>query len=499
VSLCALPDREPSHRGCRFWAVDLDNLGAPVAGRASAAERPVAVAVGNVADDRAARVTVRASDGVDETQVAEAKVPPSGVEVLELPGRDVRGATRDYLAFRIDSDVPVVAVQLGPGSVDGASADASLLLPQAALGEDHVVVTGDAWTDADGTGYGAFVVVVGTTAEQVEVTVEPTAEVEVPAGATQQGGTVRARLAAYEVLALPSRVAEARAPGAGNLSGTRVRATGPVAVLAGNAATAVPQGGEDERCCADHLEEQFPPLSAWGTRTVAAGALPRDPYAPEGDVWRVTAGAQAADLRWAPSRPQGAPAALAARESVEFETVGDLLLESSAPVLLVHFVQSSRVAGEAVPRESCDPATDRGQGPCTLSTGVLSACGTVPGPGGRLGYQCAPVGDPAMTIVPPVGAYGEEHVFVTPPGYEIDFVSVLAPVSARLLLDGEALAGPERIAADGEDGVWGRVTFPVADGPHRLSSSEPAAVLVLGYDRDVAYGFPAGLELTAGR
>jgi len=175
------------------------------------------------------------------------------------------------------------------------------------------------------------------------------------------------------------------------------------------------------------------------------------------------------------------------------------VVESEAPVLLVRFVQSSRRAGEAVLRESCDPATDRGAGPCTLSTGVLSACGSTPGPGGTVSYHCAPVGDPAMTVVPPVEAFGTEHVFAVPSGYTTDFLSVLAPTAASLRLDGEALPAAERIAQGGDGTVWGRLLLPVGDGPHRLSSNRPAALLVGGYDRDVAYGFPGGFELAVDR
>ncbi len=131
--------------------------------------------------------------------------------------------------------------------------------------------------------------------------------------------------------------------------------------------------------------------------------------------------------------------------------------------------------GEQWSADRCSRST--GAGPCTLSTGVLSACGTTPGPGGTVVYHCAPVGDPAMTIVPPVEAYGTEHVFVVPSGYAVDFVSVLAPATARLLLDGEPLQAPARIGTDGEGVLWGRLTLPVRDGPHRLSSSLTGAYL----------------------
>ena len=37
----------------------------------------------------------------------------------------------------------------------------------------------------------------------------------------------------------------------------------------------------------------------------------------------------------------------------------------------------------------------------------------------------------------------------------------------------------------------------VSDGVHRIDASEPVGVIVYGYDDDVSYGYPAGLDLTA--
>jgi len=97
-----------------------------------------------------------------------------------------------------------------------------------------------------------------------------------------------------------------------------------------------------------------------------------------------------------------------------------------------------------------------------------------------------------------VEAHGTEHVFVVPSGYAIDFVSVLAPSAAHVRLDGEPLDALARIGTDGAGTLWGSLALSVADGPHRLSSSLPCTLLLGGYDRDVAYGFPGGWEPTAG-
>ena len=39
--------------------------------------------------------------------------------------------------------------------------------------------------------------------------------------------------------------------------------------------------------------------------------------------------------------------------------------------------------------------------------------------------------------------------------------------------------------------------MPVADGVHTMEATEPIGVVAYGYDKDVSYGYTAGLNLTS--
>lgn len=521
-SLCGLHDVQASHQGCQFWAVDLENVaardppGGPDAGRVSPAEAQFAIAVGNVADTgpaqgtagdtrQIATVSVYRIDRGVEVEVAKAEVAPGGVKVFELAPHNVEGAVLAPLAYRITADLPVIAYQFNPlnNAAQAFSNDASLLLPQSALGEEYVVATGDAVFGLDGgrsVPWGAFVAVVGTTAQEVHVTVHMTADFEAPDDPDVQvvGRKVTARLRSHEVLSLRSIPLDSGGEGAGNLSGARVEADGPVAVFAGNVATLVPHLDSDNKCCADHLEEQFLPTSAWGKRFLGAGAMVRNPVTPEGDEWRVVAGAQGAQLTWAPQRPVDAPGALLPFESVRFGTTSDpFLLTADEPVQLVHFVKSSHYVGPPEETAACDPERDRGQGRCSLVTGFMAACAAYVDAQGATRHRCAPVGDPAMTLVPPMERWRSEYVFLTPSDYAVDFALILAPVGARMELDGEPVDPDEfeEIVRPRSSPALGRYLLPLSDGGHELISDEPVGLMLFGYDRDVSYGYPGGLDL----
>ncbi len=521
-SLCGVQDRQVSYQGCQFWAVDLENVAASDRGlednddRVSPADAQFAVAVGNVASTRpsegsdgghadTATVSVYRVDAGQEREVAKAEVPPGGVKVFDLEPHNVEGSAVAPMAYRITSDLPVVAYQFNPlnNGEQAFSNDASMLLPQSALGEDYVITTGDAVFGLEGgvsVPWGAFVAVVGTTLDDVHVTLQMTADFEVPddPAVVVAGRQVTARLGSHDVLSLRSLPIDRGGEGAGNLSGVRVQSDGPVAVFAGNVATLVPHTAVDDKCCADHLEEQFLPTSAWGRSLLGAGALVRNPAAPEGDIWRVTAGDRGAQLSWTPSRPDDAPSALLPYESARFQTWSEhFLLEADAPVQLVHFVKSSHNVGAPEETQACDPERDRGAGRCSLVTGFMAACDAYVDGEGATRFRCAPVGDPAMTIVPPRERWRREYVFLTPSDYAVDFALVLAPKEARIELDGVRLDSEEfeEIVRPRDKTPLGRYVLQLSDGGHELISDTPVGLMVFGYDRDVSYGYPGGMDL----
>ena len=136
-----------------------------------------------------------------------------------------------------------------------------------------------------------------------------------------------------------------------------------------------------------------------------------------------------------------------------------------------------------------------------------------------------PGGDPSLIIVPPMEQYRTRYVFLTPDKYMFDFIAVMAPREATVLLDGNPLDsyGCSISPADGRneeergkplpDHVVYRcqLSFPVIDpslpspdnvmpgsqndGVHRVDADSPVMVLAYGFDSYVSYGYAAGTQL----
>ena len=147
--LCSIAATSLSNVGCEYWALDLDN--ANVGDTLNAAAQQFAVVVSNPQPDITAELTVWQDDTKpgepgDPREVLTTPVFPLGLEVLRLGARELDGSpdgefntgTHSALtrhAYRITSNVPVVAVQFNPlTNVDVFSNDASLLKPLEALG-----------------------------------------------------------------------------------------------------------------------------------------------------------------------------------------------------------------------------------------------------------------------------------------------------------------------------------------------------------------------------
>lgn len=74
-------------------------------------------------------------------------------------------------------------------------------------------------------------------------------------------------------------------------------------------------------------------------------------------------------------------------------------------------------------------------------------------------------------------------------------MNVVAPRGTSVELDGVPIPALEFEALGRREYVVARLR--VADGVHRLRASAPVGVSAYGYDRDVSYAYPAGLDLTA--
>lgn len=531
ADLCQEAAKNKSNVGCEYWSADLDNafLGAT----SNAAGQQFAIVVSNPQPDAPAHVVIEQNDAPlgsppAVSVVAEADIPPNNLRVFKLGPREVDGSPPDTFdqgmgtaltpnAFRLRSHLPVVAYQFNPlDNVAVFSNDASLLKPTESvtytpgLLEPAYVVLGwpqtIAHTDDPDTNFDpsypinlrAFVTVVGT---RPDTRLRFTTAVRVIPGEglpEMQPGDVRElTLQPFDVLNLETGGFNA------DFTGSLIEADQPVMVFSGSEASDAPffQKLSERFCCADHLEEQLDPIRTAGTRFIAAHAPNRSQavfragatlsgVVDEPEYFRILAvSAQGPTQVTTTLPPPDDSFSLQARGAWrDIRATRDFMAQSNLPVTLAS-VQASQDAA-----------------------GVMRGL---------------PGGDPSLIIIPPVEQYRPDYVFLTPDKYSFDFISIMAPPDAIVLIDGTSVAdfGCEKAAADGlTEQQRGSPTppavvyrcqfsFPIVDatktapnnvqagiqndGVHRVQSDRDVMVLVYGFDNYVSYGYAAGTRLEA--
>jgi hypothetical protein len=521
-NLCETAARERSNVGCEYWAVDLDNA---VTFQGNAAAQQYAVVVSNAEPDLVATITVdedTAAVGAPQAirTVATARVGPRSLEVFKLGPKEVDGSapgsfdtgTHTALsrgAYRVRSDVPIVAYQFNPlENANVFSNDASLLLPTAALGGGGgraYVIAGWPQTIARSedpaqnfdSDLRAFLAIVGTTPD-TRVHVKSTARVvgggPVPGGVVV-GGEFDVTLQPFEVLNLETGDFNA------DFTGTLIDSNQPVAVHVGTEASDAPFYSTiaSRSCCADHLEEQAIPLRAAGKRYVL-GRVPNRSRALAAAGAAISAFDEPEFYRVVATR--SGTTKVTTTLPPPFDSV-ELTGEGSNQVLVAHqdFVMTA-----TQPVLVADVQASQ------------EAAGVVRG---------LPGGDPSLTFVAPVEQWRSEYVLLTPDKYAFDFLVVTAPFGAQVFVDGLMIDGTVCELAPG-DGLTEKtrkskdppfvvyrcqLSFPVVDstkpppltgygdtgrqndGVHRVQSDYPVGVLVYGFDAFVSYAYAGGTEL----
>ena len=513
-----------SNSGCEYWAVDLDN-------HYGAQDSPFAVIVSNLTGE-VATVTVSQRDhgAAEPVEVTTRSVPANALEIINLPARQPDGARIGWNAYRIQSDNQIIAYQFNPlDNVDVFSNDASLLLPVNTFGQEYRILTmpellgggppvppgqscpavcgalpGGVCLD-DGTGSGTQACSVpyrGTLT--VVASLDATVVTVFPSTTTLAGDGVPAMVAgqAYNFELQPYQVLNLKsdAPG-GDLTGTRVTADKPIGVFAGHEAAIT-----SDKCCADHLEQQMFPVNTWGSQYVASKAFTRGQ---EDDYWRVLAANDGTIVTFTPS--VAPDAVLDAGDWIQIESNADFVIAANGPIAVAQVLASSQETLFAPPGAPCAGDYDCHPGYLCLVQGVFDKRCVPPGcdpanagggqgcPSGHActclndGCFCLAIGDPALISHASQEQYRTDYVFLTPDKYQDDYVNIIAETGTQVTLD-DFLITPGYFEAIGSSG-WGVTRLKLSDGNHRLSSDKPVGVVVYGFDRDVSYGYTAGLNL----
>jgi len=496
VDACAAAADERSNVGCDYYAVDLDNEYDNGLGSGSAAQSQFAVVLANPSDVVVqARVlqSVGTVGAPAETQVGTWTINPHDLVRIDLAAREVDGSIGHTHegpgtfvspnAYHVLTNFPVVAYQFNP-IIQEYSNDASLLIPVPAL-DTHYRVIG--WPTTNpiavaglphiaGIPDHSFVTIIGTTpGTQVRVTLGGPIVASGPLGgpqevpATAAGGVITYTLGPYDVLNLESDGIP------GDMTGTVVESTAPVAVFSGGErgeapydrmnTPAPPSGIPTETCCTDHLEEQVFPTTSWGkifsvtrspVRTDIVGW--REP-----DVYRVMADKDGTDVVTSLPAPND-HFTLNSNEWKEFAVSDPFTIHASQPISVMQIL---------------------------VSQGWVTSW--KPGHGG----------DPSILLFPPIEQYRDDYIFLVPETFSANYVVYSGPIGTSVTLDGSDLEGSEfmRVCAyeniGSFDGViYQQVTCPVDAGTHRLISSSPVGIMVYGYYSVGSYGYAGGSNLT---
>ncbi len=433
VSSCDAFSVKGGYIGCDYWGVDTPNR--------FGTRNIFAFVVSNIDDNAVANVTVETVGG---EILLEQAVDPLEVATLRMPmprAQNIDESSVSDLAFRLSTDVPINAYQFNPlqrfdndMGVSVASNDASLMIPDSALGTEYIGAAFTHWSS-----YASFLSIVSTTDEN-SVTVTPSTTVAsgpgVPAIPAGQAETFE--LSRGQTLTLKS------ASGGGDLTGTIITSDENVAVYGGVDCAQVPIG----RTYCDHIEEKLFPVQAWDNVYYATKFQPRGV---ESDIWRIIASTDGTTLTMDP--PQGNPPMLNRGEFYEFSSTGDFKIEANHPILVAQYMTGSSTT------------------------------------------NAADSGDPAMLLTVPARQYRRDYVFLVPDTYDDDWVTIVYPDGAAPMLDGEPIdvAQGTAIGASG----FKVLRLSVTDGRHEITSDLPVGLSVYGYDFNISYAYPAGLDLSA--
>lgn len=351
-------------------------------------------------------------------------VLPDGADTATESGTIVRRGVR----VRANDPIQVVGVSTVP-----FTSEAFLALPVAALGRDYLVqafrnnLTG--FPELNGSQFA----VVGTAPNtDVEITLP------VAAGGHPAGVPFLVRLGAGDDHPIRS-IDDAPA----DLTGARIHASQPVAVLAGHMCANL--DAANAGYC-NHLVEQLLPVTAWRRDFVLV------PFA---------------------ERAGGDRLAVLARENGTKVRIGGSMegTASGGRIVVEEFLRSSCALGlEACARDAIRPQRDFNNGPASPAL----------------------VGDPAMVLVPPTNYYARE--FRLPRAVEFTghrFINVVAPADRThdLRLNGDeiwSLFAP----IPGTAYATAQVPLFTVAGDYLLTSPVPVGVTAYAWSEADGYAFP---------
>jgi hypothetical protein len=464
VAACQLVEDTNSSEGCEFWAVDLPNHG-------NMNNFAMAVAVGNPSTKYAVDVSIYDGNNNGQEQLLiQETIQPRQVKRIPLAGQ--HGNFQGYYnsdagfqgtgigygrAFRIESNLPVIATQWNPiGGSSGYTGEASLLLPTHALATDYIDL---GWHEGATNQPGSFMVVVATE-NNTQVQIKPA----IPVPATQD--TPAMNPANFSILNIDRYdYIQVSVDEGLDLSGSIIDTSKPTAVFGGHRCAYVPtydpNNGLPYAWC-DHLEEQLLPLEAWGNEYMAVRAPPRTPdpneaFHPDEDwmAWRIVGSKDNTVVNFEPSIEIGDSVNIDAGDVIQFESSMDFHVSSNEPILIAAYM-----------------------------------------PGGKL--YLGNEGDPYMVQMVPIQQYRDDYVFLSDESYDNDYAKLIRPTGAAISVGCLGVVPENKWSPVGNSGYDIAVIDMQNDGncnvgANEATSDEKFGIIVSGTATAASYGYPGGL------
>ncbi len=491
MSLCEMAAFDKSYVGCDYWPVDLYNES-----RAEGDEGEFAVVVSNPQT-----FPVNASISNQSGQLQSKTIQPGAVEVFLLGSANhITAAGISAKAYHLHSDAPIIASQMNPyGDVLIYSNDASLLLPEGAMGSDYIGLTWPThrseicectfWLITCIGGYDCderwdtpgYLSIAATKPGTTTVTVKYSTASRSGSGVSAEtaGATRSYTLNQFEVLSLQS--AKTNCPDVdddtytfcanNDLTGSVIEASQPIAVYGGHGCTFIP---ENLYAC-DHMEHQLFPVETWGENYCAVRTEPRSQ---ESDYYKIVASEADTRVTITPDPTGQSPRTLGIGEKWEFNTRNDFTIAAEKPIMVGHFLAGQDATGLEFAND-CNYDSDCAEG--------YTCCY-------ECGYVCTPeAGDPAMMLLAPNEQFRKEYIFLVPPNYKYDNATIIAPLDTQITLDDVMTLDSNTFTA--VSGEYRRHRMSLADGPHHLVATKPVGVYLYGYSAFVSYAYTGGLDL----
>jgi len=314
---------------------------------------------------------------------------PPGVTPAIVGDAALHG-TGKATAFRIRTNVPVVAYQMLPyGGGRARVTGATLLLPTSAWSTNYVVA--DAYQAPTMFPTPGPTTVVIAAQDATSIAIKPTADIQPGAAVagTGAGLPVTYALNQGEYLQFTQPI---------ELTGSALVADKPVAVIGGSTLMDLPLTWPR----ADSAEQMLPPVRALGSEYVAVRYRNRAAFE-ESVPWRIVGVVDGTRLTYDPSPPAGAPAVINAQELREFNDPGPWVVRSQ-DADHPFYVASYMTGGCGAPPVSVDSGPDGG--------GPDADFGGCPADSPLHGR-----GDPEFVNVVPPAQYLPRYTFFTDPTY----------------------------------------------------------------------------------